>query len=338
MAKQSLSTTVKRIFLKSGVYDILRRLFPHSEAAILRYHAIVEPEDNFYTSPSIALSPKLFETHVKYLSRRYHVLSLDQIIDLLHQSKPFPPNSIGFTFDDGYADNFFAAQILHKYHANGTFYITTEPIDRKSRLWLSEIICLILKTEKNQLEIFVDGESHIFSFNDQSSKWSAIRQITKIIKSNNQTVREQIRSEILKKLGNTLLLNMVANLMLNWEQVNEMVGMGMLIGSHTLSHLNLPNAEPSNAIKEIRNSKEVLEKKLNNPVRHFSYPNSGPYEYFDSRIRSYVVDAGYESSTTSQQGFVNGKSDLFALQRIRTIPELSEVIHSLEWDRLFQKV
>lgn len=337
MKKQNLSTTVKKLFLQSGVYDILRRLFPNSEAAILRYHAIVEPENNFYTSPSIALSPSAFETHVKYLSSRYHVLSLDQIIDHLHQSKPFPPNSVAFTFDDGYADNFFAAQTLHKYQINGTFYIAADPVDRKSRLWLSEIICLILKTKKNKLQISYNGHSHNLLFNDLSSRWSAIRQITKIIKSNNQTVREQIRLNLLERLGDTSLLNMVNNVMLNWKQVNEMVDMGMIIGSHTLTHLNLPNAEPSEAIREITKSREVLEKKLNNPVRHFSYPNSGPYEYFDAKIKSYVVDAGYESSTTSQQGFVNGKSDLFALQRMRTIPDLFEVIHSLEWDRLFQK-
>jgi peptidoglycan/xylan/chitin deacetylase (PgdA/CDA1 family) len=337
MKKQNLGGAAKNLFLRIGVYDLLRRLRPNPAAAILRYHAVVDPKDNFYTSPSIALSPADFENHVQYFSSNYHLLSLDQTIDHLKQNQKFQSNGVAFTFDDGYADNLVAAKILHKYGANGTFYITTEPIERKSRFWVSELIALMLKTNRKDLNISLKSSKQEFAFDDLTSRWQTIREIIKVIKSNNKKTREKIRAQLLDQLGEPRLIEMIDDLMLNWGQIDEMKKMGMTIGSHTITHLNLPNADPTDAKVEIEKSKQILEAKLGVPVRHFSYPNSGPYEYYNDRIRAYVQDAGYESSTTSRQGYVNSDSDFFALERIRTVPTLAEIVHEMEWDRFFSR-
>ncbi len=333
--KQKLSLFVKRLFLRLGLYDVLRALKPNRNIAILRYHAVVSPSENFYTSPPIALSPLAFEQHVKYLARRYNVISLDQAIDIIKAGKTPPPNSIVFTFDDGYLDNLEAARILKKYGANGVFFVVTEAIGRESRLWLAEVTYLILKTPKENLQIKYKDADHQFVLDDLKSRWKAIRSLVRLIKSNNRACRDSVMAQLCQQLGDEKLLKNVENLMLTWEQVMKMRDMGMVIGAHTLSHLNLPNADPEDARKEIAGSKSVLEEKLGQPCRHFSYPNSGPYEYFNARIRQYVIDAGFDSSCTSNRGFLTQESDLFAIDRIRTVPELEEVIHAMEWERIF---
>lgn len=337
MRKQNSSRTLKNLFLRIGVYDLLRRLRANPDAAILRYHAVVDLKDNFYTSPSIALSPTDFENHVKYFSSKYHLLSLDQTIDCLKQNKKFPSNSVAFTFDDGYADNLVAAKVLHKYGAKGTFYITTDPIERKSRFWVSELIALILKTNRRNLNISLNSSKQQFAFDDLTSRWRTIREIIKVIKSNNKKTRERIRAQLLDQLGESRLLEVIEDAMLSWEQIDQMKKMGMTIGSHTITHINLPNADPPDAKTEVERSKEILEEKLGVQVRHFSYPNSGPYEYYNDQIKTYVKDAGYESSTTSRQGYVNSGSDFFALERVRTTPDLAEIVHEMEWGRIFLK-
>lgn len=337
MNKQKLSLLFKKIFLRMGLYGFIRTFFPNRKAAILRYHSVVDRKDNFYTSPAIALSPAEFEEHVRYFARKYTVLSLDQVVDCLQQKKPFPKNSVAFTFDDGYTDNLEAARILKKYGANGTFFITTEPIGRESKFWLTEVTYLILKTSKTAFSISHEEQQLHFLLGDRSTRWKAIREIVRLIKSNNRTVREETRKQLLEQLGEPQLLKEVENLILTWEQVRQMLDMGMIAGSHTLTHLNLPNADPEDAKREIAVSKKVLEEKLGCSIRHFSYPNSGPYEYFDKRIRRYVVEAQYDSSCTSNNGFVDYSSDYFALERVRTVPELEEVVHGMEWDRLFSR-
>lgn len=335
MSRQGLSRLLKRILLKIGVYGFIRMVFPNRRVAILRYHAVVDRKNNFYTSPAIALSPGEFEEHVRYFARKYKVLSLDQVMDCLQQKKPLPKNSVVFTFDDGYLDNLEAARILKKYGTTGTFFITTEPIGRESRFWLSEVTCLVLKTSRSAFSILVDEKEIVFSLTNHSSRWKAIREIVRLIKSNNRCVRENIRRQLSEKLGEAKLMEEVENLVLTWEQVQQMLDMGMTFGSHTLTHLNLPNADPEDARAEVSVSKKVLEEKLGRKIRHFSYPNSGPYAYFDERVRRYVMEAQYDSSCTSNNGFVDYNSDHYALERVRTVPELEEVLHGMEWDRVF---
>lgn len=173
--KQQLSLIIKKLFLQIGVYGLIRKISPNQNISILRYHAIVSPEDNFYTSPPIALSAVEFEAHVRYFAKYYTVLSLDEAVDIVRSGQTPPPNSVVFTFDDGYLDNLEAARLLNKYGANGTFYVVTEVMGRKTRFWLAEVTYLILKTGKPELSITAADETFHFTLSDTSSRWKAIR-------------------------------------------------------------------------------------------------------------------------------------------------------------------
>lgn len=335
MTKTAISLFMKKTFLFLGIYALLRKFKPNRKVAILRYHAVVNPRENFYTSPGIALSPAQFARHVRYFARRYRVMSLDAVIDCFQQKRRLPKNAVVFTFDDGYADNFAAAKMLAKYGASGTFYITTNPISRECRLWLAEVTYLLLKTKRESFKLEHDGAERTFPLNGTLSRWQAIREIVKVVKSNDRQVREKVLQQVNDQLAEATLLKSVDDIVLTWEQLRQMRNMGMVIGSHTTTHLNLPNAAREDARQEINQARSILEEQLNTSIRHFSYPNSGPYDYYNEEIRQMVIDAGYDSSSTSGQGFADGNSDFFALERIRTVPELAEVVHSIEWDRLF---
>lgn len=334
MNNANLSLTLKRLLLKFGAYGLLRRLMPNSRVSILRYHAVVDPDKNTYTAPGIALSPAEFEAHVRYFCKRYNVMSMDEVVDCLRAHKPLPKNSVVFTFDDGYKDNLAAARTLNRFGGNAIFYLTTEPINRNGRLWLAEVTHLILTGTRERLSLDHDGVSHwpLLSLRD---RWRAIRQVVKIIKSNNRSTRDKMLAQLYEQLGDPQRFREIDELILTWDEVREMRGLGMSFGAHTTTHLNLPNADPADAVAEIEGSKKQLEEALGEPVRHFSYPNSGPYEYYDERIRQYVIDAGFDSSTTSDQGFAGSDTDFFAIKRVRTVPELAEVLHGMEWDRVF---
>ncbi len=331
------TSMIKNIFLKFGIYGLLRRLFPHKHAIILRYHAVVDGTENYYTSPPIALSPNEFEEHVKYFSKNYRVMSLDEIVEIIKQKKKLPRNTLAFTFDDGYADNLQAAKILHKFNATGTFYIVVEPVLRKNPLWLAEVTYYLLRTDEEAFHLLLENNKIEFPLVDRRSRWRAIRDIIRLIKSNNRSTRDTILPQLRAQLGNTMLDNEISELMLNREQVKQMTEMNMTIGSHTMTHLNLPNAEIEDAVWEIGESKKVLEKELGCKIKHFSYPNSGPYDYYNETIRDMVVKAGYNSATTSFNGFFTKSSDPYAIKRMRTVPDLAEVVHQMEWDRFFSR-
>ncbi len=326
--KQKLTSLLKAALFHLGFFHLVRLFFPNKRVALLRYHAVVEPEKNFYTSPGISVSESEFERHVRYFAKRYRILSLDEVIDALRARKPLPRNAVVFTFDDGYADNFLAARILKKHGGSGTFYLTTDCIDRKEPLWLVEVNYLIQRARKESVQLQVLGETVQLSLASSTAKQAAARSIVKIIKSNNRAVRETVRQQLREQLAEPSAI--LEDIMLNWEQVRQMAADGMVIGAHTLSHLNLPNADPEDALHEITGSRKVLEARLGKPIRHFSVPNSGPYPYYNEAVKKMVGNSGFVSSVVSAPGFVDEKSDLLELHRVRTVPELHEVIATIE--------
>ena len=321
---------LKKILFYCGFFHLLRVAFPHRKVAILRYHAVVDPQENFYTAPSISVSVREFEQHVRYFAKRYRILSLDQVIDALLAKAPLPRNAVVFTFDDGYADNFLAAQILKKYGGTGTFYLTTNCIDRQEPLWLAELHYLIRHTRAPKLALQYRDTAAELSLADDEARHTTAREVTRIIKSNNRKVREQVRRQLREQLADAESAKALDRVMLNWQQVEHMKREGMVIGAHTLSHLNLPNAESEDALHEISGCRRVLEEKLKMPQRHFSVPNSGPYAYYNEAVKQMVGKSGFVSSVVSAHGFADHDSDLLELHRIRTVPELYEVIATIE--------
>jgi peptidoglycan/xylan/chitin deacetylase (PgdA/CDA1 family) len=125
--------------------------------------------------------------------------------------------------------------------------------------------------------------------------------------------------------------------MLAWDEVRDMHRMGMVIGSHTMTHPNLPNAGLTDADREIRDSKARLEAELAAPVTMFSYPNGGADRYMTPAIADLVRRAGFAAATTSRNAFAGPDSDPFALSRIQVSESLDELVFALEVERFLFK-
>ncbi len=100
---------------------------------------------------------------------------------------------------------------------------------------------------------------------------------------------------------------------LTWTQLQEMAAAGMDIQSHTLSHPHLRTLAPDAAMKEIAESKALLERRLGKPVIAFSYP----YGEYDPAVIEMLKRAGYASAVTLATGYRQRADELFALRRIR---------------------
>lgn len=100
--------------------------------------------------------------------------------------------------------------------------------------------------------------------------------------------------------------------LLSTAQLRLLADEGMAIGSHTCSHVRLPDVEPHVARAEIADSKKGLEDMLGQPVTHFAYP----YGLFDQSVRDMVICAGYRSACSTRSGFNRLGEDAFLLRRI----------------------
>jgi peptidoglycan/xylan/chitin deacetylase (PgdA/CDA1 family) len=98
------------------------------------------------------------------------------------------------------------------------------------------------------------------------------------------------------------------------EQISKLTNSGLIeIGSHTITHDNLPTLNKQQKIDEIQNSKIEIEKRFNIKCNSFCYP-FGLYDKEDIQI---VKDSFYTNATITTKGIDNlTKLDLFELKRI----------------------
>lgn len=328
---------VKYFLYYTGILDIIHYLIISKlpVCIIWRYHSVVDikHEDILYTIPSIAVSPKEFESQIRYLSKRYNIISLEKLVDSI-KCGCIPKNSLVITFDDGYRDNYIHAYpILKKYKATATIYLTANCIDTKEIVWMHKVLYMLQRTPIKMVEI--NGEVHQLENRDDVLK--ASRMIGGIIKRIN-SIKE--RDEFLIELSKRLQIDIegIDNLMLRWEDVLTMRRDGFSFGGHTLTHPNLPSLFREEMKKEIEGSKRVIEESLGEAVTLFSYPNGGAVSHYDEVVKQVVKECGYTNATTSNSGVVDKKSDLYAIPR-RGVPQenalidmaIGSVVEKLNW-------
>ena len=319
----------KSALLRFGGYAACRALLPSRKIAILRYHAICGPEGYAYANAGICISPDAFERHVRYLAGNYAVLPLPEAVTRLRQNRPLPKNAAVITFDDGYADNFEAARTLHRHGLTATFYLTAGCLAGGQPFWPSEIRALIAAVTQPAIELAAAGRRTRIQLQGESDRRAAVGTVTKLLKSVPIPLREELRDQLRAFAGTARQ----PECMLKWNQVREMHELGMTIGSHTLTHPNLPNAGPADAARELIASKERLESEIDAPVTMFAYPNGGAERYMTPEIARIVRESGYDAAVTSRNAFATRDSDLFGLERIQVQERLEDLAFALEIER-----
>lgn len=327
--RSGIAPAAKALLFKSGALGALRAVRPSDRLAILRYHAICGPEGYAYASPGICVTPPAFEKHVKYLAANYKVLSLPDAVAMIRDGAALPPNAVAITFDDGYADNLPAARALAAHGLTATFYITAGCMVGGEPFWPSELRYLMAGMRRDRITLHANGQSLELDLGTEALRGSAVNSLTKTFKANPIAVREDLRGQLRILAGNIE----VPSVMLTWDAIREMRRLGMTIGSHTMTHPNLPNAGLPAAREELARARETLEAETEAQVTMFSYPNGGAERYLTAEIKEIVNAVGYEGATTSRNAFAGASSDVYALERIEVEESLMDLAFALEVER-----
>jgi peptidoglycan/xylan/chitin deacetylase (PgdA/CDA1 family) len=326
--RSGVAPAAKSLLFRSGALRALRSVKPSRQLAILRYHAICGPEGYAYASPGICISPGAFEDQARYLAANYNVVPLPEAVEALRDGS-LPSNAVALTFDDGYADNLEAARTLARHGLTATFYITAGCMDGGEPFWPSELRYLLTGCAGTRMRVEAEGVGVDLDLSSERGRADALSTLTKTFKSHPVPVREALRRELRARARGTAL----PRVMLTWNEIREMHALGMTIGSHTMTHPNLPSAGLDAARQQLTDSKARLEAEIDAPVTMFSYPNGGAERYFTPAIKDLVREAGYRAATTSKNAFARRDSDPLALERVEVEESLEELIFALEVER-----
>ncbi len=99
-----------------------------------------------------------------------------------------------------------------------------------------------------------------------------------------------------------------------------MVGEGMTVGSHTLSHPVLAGLPFARQVEELRHSRRILQERLGRPIETIAYP-FGSADSINADTCSALAEAGYRAAFSCYGG-VNrrGRTDRSNVLRIGVEP------------------
>ena len=105
---------------------------------------------------------------------------------------------------------------------------------------------------------------------------------------------------------------------MTWAEVRELREVGILFGSHTVSHPQLRFVSLPDLEYEVKVSKDTIEDEIGEPIRSFAYPYAFPEgdSAFIHRLRDLLGTCGYKNGVSTVIGSSHSLEDHFFLRRL----------------------
>ncbi|HZN55899.1 MAG TPA: polysaccharide deacetylase family protein [Candidatus Polarisedimenticolaceae bacterium] len=295
----------------------------HRRALVLRYHAIGAPEEVArYASPGISVTPERFERQVAFLARRFDVVDLDTALARAREGgRRGARPAVVITFDDGYRDNaVHAVPILARHGVTATFYVVAGSVWPEAPLWTVRLRAALdggtaAPSRPCPVPVPIDLAT-------PAAAQRSVRAVTRWLRGRPAQERERALVDLAAWTGRSQ--DPGRRIMVDATELRGMREAGMTIAAHTLTHPFLPEIPPSEARWELVESRAVLERLVERPVEHMSYPNPGAGAQHDAGVRALAREAGYRTAATSDGGLVGPGADPFALPRFGVTPGFQE--------------
>ena len=273
---------------------------------ILTYHRVNDERDPFF--PSVPTD--VFEQQMGYVATTYRVLTVEDLAERMGRGS-LPRNALAITFDDGYRDNLtHAAPILARYGLPATIFLATGFIGTAEVAWFDRV-ALAFKLTK--AEAFSAPWGETLSLHSHAERLRAVERLLGYLKRLTDDDLRRTLDQALEVLGVTDKQGF-KNLMLTWDDVHALAGLGFSIGAHTVNHPILSRVSPERAWTEILGSRTTIESACGRPPRAFAYPNGGPGDFTET-VKRLVRQAGFTCAVTTLFGLNTPETPLYELRR-----------------------
>jgi peptidoglycan/xylan/chitin deacetylase (PgdA/CDA1 family) len=313
--------------IESGIFNprSIRALFQHKRfrkgVRIYMFHGLSKNkkksrlERNFHTVDS-------FLEIIKFLATK-NVLGIEDLKDIQHLK-----SGTILTFDDGFANNLIAAEILSKFHIPWTIFITTGCLGDFKPIWTVELSLLLLYGNALHVEA-LDRKWPLQTTEQREYTFQSIRLLMKQMPMNQcmQTL-EQIRKFFPAEETNRLLHEFPEFRMMTWVDVQQLASFGVEIGSHGVFHAIHHASQPQAVrLEEMQRSKQEIELEIGKTCRFFAFPNGDyvPESYAEAKQSGFRLSFSIEASTVTEKN-IEG-----ILPRLSASGSLSSFIEEYYW-------
>jgi peptidoglycan/xylan/chitin deacetylase (PgdA/CDA1 family) len=221
-----------------------------------------------------------------------------------------PPRAAIITFDDGYADCVrVALPVLLEFGLPATFFVATGYLNG-GWMWNDRLVEALRTWKGDTLDLTAD-ELGIVPMATLEQRRAALQSLQQSLKEYPLGDREAIIARIERGAGR---LNGSGPMMTD-DQVRLLGKAGMQLGAHTVTHPILTQISLEDARREMTDARAYLENLVQQPVRHFAYPNGIPGGDYDGRHVEMARTIGFKSAFSTAWGAADSASDLYQLPR-----------------------
>lgn len=284
----------------------LARPFMRGIGAIFCLHQVFPGGGNdhgFAPNHQLEISPDFLEAIILHMKARgYDLLSLDDAIDRLKSGQIGKRPFAVFTLDDGYTDNMVhAAPVFRRHNCPYTIYVAPWIADGKCELWwriLEQVIAA-----GDHFDEVIGGTRFDLDTSNLEARKAAARQLFPAVKGLAEYEQRRWMREVALRRG----IDVDAycrSVAMTWGELRDLAKDPLCtIGAHTVNHYAVARLSAEDSLREMTESKAVIEQNIGRDVKHFAYPYgdepaASPRDFLLAR------QAGFASSVTTRKGVI----------------------------------
>jgi len=259
-----------------SVIDLDGRIGAGRHRYIMAYHRVISAEeaaaDGVYGS--LWITPASFETHLRWMLEVGEIVDIETLMDF---SRPNGRPWFALTFDDGWIDTYSAAfPIMKRLGVPATVFLVSGAMDDDALFWPQDIAT---KTQRALREggreavvTALRAEGRPLTAEAASAVTRAVDAWIEALKLIPRPRRDELVARYFRSINSDE--RPLTGYLMSWGQAQEMTQHGIRMGSHTHTHAILEELTLDEALEECAVSKGVIERRLEQHVSTFCYPNA----------------------------------------------------------------
>lgn len=287
-----------------------------TDALVLLYHRVAEPE---LDPQLLSVSPEHFAEHLEVLTGHGPLLPLTGIRGA----------RAGFavTFDDGYADNLVAAELLAAAGVPATVFVVAGLLGQSP--WWDELSRLVLLSPMLPpvIELEIGGRRHTWEVSTGGPPDRSWNVLSAVADGPRTALYRELFAELRPRRDGerasaiSQLADQVdepgdgGECILTPEELEELAQVeGMEVGAHTCTHPVLSTLPRECQRMEIVEAKRLLEEVIGSRISSFAYP-FGSFADYGPETVEFVRGAGFARACINDPARLRSRADRFRLPR-----------------------
>src|SRR5579862_5875457 len=289
--KAMLNVAAGSLWHAPGSFGIARLLGPRYSLRCVLFHDVSDTESVFTRGLGGTLSRRNFESALRFLSKYYTPVSLQDVLTDFNGEPP-PPRPVLVTFDDAYVSVCeFAAPLCSQFGVAPVFFVNASCLDNRE-LALDNLICYAV----NILGLDTINAAVRAVKNTEHTEARSMSEIFgRFLPGITRSARKVFRDALVQLIGvSERDLAAEASLYLSSRQLRGLASFNCEIGNHTYTHVNCRSLMIDEFAEEIDQNRAVLESTSGTKVRSFSIPYGSSAD-LTSDLLSHLRQFGYEA-------------------------------------------